>query len=342
MKPSQLKSLLWRWNDAAALETMLERRQDFSERYGVDFFFKREDRIDDLGSGHKRRRLQYLRGALLREGVDVLITAGSLPSGQCVAVSAAARAWGLRSRLIYLGDLQARPDEPAGNYLNATLLASRTDWFERTAWDQVDTILNRVAEEERLSGAIPMVIAPGIPTWPAPLGSVELGLQIFEQLQALPDPERQIHILALAGTGGTCAGLIAASEVLGADWIIHGICMRAQSESARATLNSAIAICERWLEIDLSGVFNFRLHSFPWSGAYACPSAFELEGMMRLIRDNQLPLDPNYMIKVVLGFEELVASGEIKRGDRVVVVYSGGSGDFVAGTPLARDWLSSH
>lgn len=340
MTPKELEKKLRIWNPMPPLVTPLQARQDMGDPLGIELLLKREDHIDDLGSGHKKRKLNYLHQLVVREGFDVLITAGSLPSGQCVAVAAAARAWGIRSRLIYLGDIQRKPDEPSGNYLNATLLADRVDWFESTGWHHVDFILSRIEQEEQSAGAKPFVVAPGIPVWPAILGSVELGLQLFEQLKELPEFCGETHILALAGTGGTCAGLRVASALLKARWRIHGICMHKNAHEVLARIDAAVAKCAHDLSVDLMGGGVISLHELAWGGVYGSPSEFELESMLRLLRDHGLPLDPNYMLKVFLGFESLVANNTIKGGDRVVVVHSGGSVDFVAGTPRARTWLS--
>ncbi len=320
--------------------TPLELRNDIGARHGIELFLKRDDRIDDVGSGHKKRKLDYLSAEVRRQGVDLLLTAGSLPSGQCVAVAAAARAWGIRSHLIYLGDIQQRPSEASGHYLQATALADRVEWFERLPWHGAEAVLERLANEARNAGARPMIVRPGISDGLGTLGSVELGLQIHTQLQGYGEHGRPTHLIALAGSGGTCAGLAAASTLLGAGWSVQGICIGALNEDDTAVTSKAAARLVERLGGDANAGANLRLHRFGWGGAYADPSAFELEGIWRYLREHRLPLDPNYMIKVLLGFEDLAASGSIEVGARVVVIHSGGTVDFLSGTPRARDWFA--
>lgn len=341
MTPTQLARFLNSSMDGSCPTTALEVRPDIGKHQSIELFLKREDRLDDIGSGHKCRKLHYLREVIQQQRADVLITAGSLPSGQCVAVAAAARRLGLRSRVIYLGDVQVQPHEAAGHYLYASALASRVDWFERRPWGDVDELLQQAAADELMTGSTPFIVFPGISEWPATLGSVELGLQVFLQLSEYPSSMGMTHIVALAGTGATCLGLWTASEALKAGWIVHGICMGSSVIEKRRRLTEIANRHANHFGIPLDDFDRLRLHEFDWSGMYATPSVFELEAMQRVLLNYQLPLDPNYMIKAFLGFEELVQSGEIAAGDRVVLIHSGGSLDFVAGTPAAKDWLQA-
>lgn len=319
--------------------TPLQARRDISHDLGVELLIKREDRLDDVGSGHKWRKLAFLRETIVDSGADVLITAGSLPSGQCVAVAALACRLGLESRLIYLGDIQQRPACAAGHYLYASQLATRIEWFERTPWSEVEGLLKRAAASEIQAGKHPFIISPGIPEWPAGLGSIELGLQLFEQLNRLDQPHHRTHVVALAGTGGTCIGLSIASEALGAGWAVHGICMGSSASEKWKHMARLADEQVRFLGLSSGDLRGLHLHEFDWSGPYAMPSEFELATMRRALEHYLLPLDPNYMVKAFAGAEALTRSGVFSKGDRVILVHSGGSVDFVAGTPLASEWL---
>src|SRR4051812_37056075 len=74
-----------------------------SSDLGVDLWAKREDLIDGIGSGHKARKLKYIIEDAVINGATVLMTAASPPSGQAVAMTAAANSAGLRSHIVYCG-----------------------------------------------------------------------------------------------------------------------------------------------------------------------------------------------------------------------------------------------
>ena len=57
---------------------------------GVDLLVKREDRLDDLGCGHKTRKLAHVLAHARAQGATALVTAASVPSSQAVMVAASA------------------------------------------------------------------------------------------------------------------------------------------------------------------------------------------------------------------------------------------------------------
>ena len=315
------------------LSSPMQRRDDIGAKYGIALYLKREDRLDDIGAGHKWRRLSFLRGAIADAGAQTLITAGSQPSGQCVGVAGLARQLGIESRLIYLGDAQNRPTHVSGNYLLASLLSTHIEWHERTPWAMVTELLALAAEREREFGRVPFVVRPGVDAWPAPLASVELGLEIAEQCGSI---EARTHVIAVAGTGTTCAGLATAFHLLRLNFRVHGACIGTHSI---AKLLGIEPLLGRYMDF-FGNVVNFgdiapRFYEPLRAGAYGAPSPREIDIIARNLTEHLLPTDPNYMVKVFALLEDLLSNGEIVSGDRVVLLVSGGTNDFLSGTPAA-------
>jgi len=296
---------------------------------------KREDLFDDLGCGHKARKLGYVLADALRKSATVLLSVGSRPSSQCVAVAAAARRTGLRAHLVYCGDHQARPAHPHGSYALMSLLGPAVTWFERSPWEESAKRMASVAEAERERGEVPYAIAAGVSRWPGLAGSVELGLELGAQLE---EPWRETSIVAAAGSGGTCVGLALAAHLSGLPWRVRGICIGGDADAVAAEARSLAA--EAGEGIDLADVRlpSLRFHGGALGLGYDRSTDAELETMRGAIRDYGLVLDPNYMTKAFVGLRQLIAEGEIAAGSRVVLVHSGGSLGVHDPGPAAADW----
>ncbi|KRV46483.1 hypothetical protein AQ490_11330 [Wenjunlia vitaminophila] len=322
------------------LPTPLQYRPDLGADLGVRVLVKREDLLDDLASGHKARKLAHAVARARRRGADTLVTGGSLPSGQCVAVAAFARRYGLRSHLVYSGDQQVRPHRPNGAYLLALLLADEVTWHERTPWQRNAELLRAACAEEARRGGRPFAVPPGVTVWPGLLGSVELGLELADQLgtgaDVVPGP---IHLVAPAGSGGTCLGLAVAARLLGLPWRVHGICVGGSRTSVTAEVAALRRQAVRRLGRQNLTDTPVEVHA-DWLGAgYDRPTAAELRVLAEAVRRYRLPLDPTYMLRAFLGLLGLVRAGTIPRGALVVLVHTGGNLGLFAGCPALNDWL---
>jgi 1-aminocyclopropane-1-carboxylate deaminase/D-cysteine desulfhydrase-like pyridoxal-dependent ACC family enzyme len=296
---------------------------------------KREDLIDDLGCGHKLRKLAYVIADALHRETTVLVTSGGVASGQCLAVAAAATRHGIRAHLVYTGDHQARPPHPQGNYLLANLLGPTVTWHERSPWGERDAQVVAAAELESGRGEVPYVVRPGISDWPGLAGSIELGLELAAQLG--PD-NMPTYVVAPAGSGGTCLGMSMAAGLLGRRWSVVGVCIagtrisiehegRALSEQAARALDRPDIVRAQVL-----------YHDGALGAGYDQPLRAELEVMQDVLIRHGIVLDPTYMVKAFIGLTQLIAGREIPTGARVVLVNTGGVLPVFGDAPPLRAW----
>src|SRR5690606_31830862 len=113
-----------------------------SSDLGVNVFLKREDMLDDFGSGHKLRKLEFLLSDAKKKEATTLISAGSTQSNLCRAVAIAGKRFGFNVHLVYTGDRQTIPEIPTGNYLLTNLLEPTISWFPNGGWYNVDKYLH--------------------------------------------------------------------------------------------------------------------------------------------------------------------------------------------------------
>ncbi|MQA12765.1 MAG: pyridoxal-phosphate dependent enzyme [Pseudonocardiaceae bacterium] len=209
-----LPQVPWPRFPLAVLPTPLVRahRLEAALRCGP-LLLKRDDLAGFAAAGNKTRPLEYLLGAALAEGCDVLVTGGGPGSNFCPAAALAARAAGLDCELVVWGDITAAP--------NIALAAAAGARLHRTGDDRRDAV--DAAVEDRAAalasqGRRPYPVPRGGSTAVGAAGFAVAAAELVAQLDGPP------AFVALAvGSGGSCAGLLAGLAVTGQEWPVLGI-----------------------------------------------------------------------------------------------------------------------
>jgi D-cysteine desulfhydrase/L-cysteate sulfo-lyase len=312
----------------------LETNPEAAADLGIELLVKREGLLDDFGCGQKARKLGYVLADALAEGANVLVSPASLPSGQAVALSVHGRAAGLRAHIVYCGEEQTRPAVARGYYLLNALLGTTVTWHERGTWASWPEFVDAAMAREGAAGERPYLVPPSMSAWPGLLGSIDLGLELAAQM---PDDDRAVSVVAPAGSGGTCLGLAIAARALSRPWTIYGVCFGGPSA---ATTTSLVGL-RRDVADRLGGAVDAPVVLHDASGAgYDRPQPAELDVMRLCLSRYRLPVDPTYMAKTVIGLQELIGSGAIAAGSRVVLVHTGGNLGVFNDSAAVEAWAS--
>lgn len=174
---------------------------------------KRDDLAGFAAAGNKARALEYLLGAALDDGCDVLVTGGGPGSNFCPAAALAARAAGMDCELVIWGDVTAAPNvalaEAAGARLHLTGDRRR---------DAIDA-----AVEARAAA----LVAQGRRAYPVPrggctpVGATGFAAAAGELAAQLDEPPALVALPV--GSGASCAGLLAGLAVAGCEWPVLGV-----------------------------------------------------------------------------------------------------------------------
>jgi 1-aminocyclopropane-1-carboxylate deaminase/D-cysteine desulfhydrase-like pyridoxal-dependent ACC family enzyme len=184
----------------AVLPTPLHRAHRIEAVLGSGpLLLKRDDLIGFGVAGNKARALEYLIGAALAEGADVVVTGGGPGSNFCSAAAMAARAAGLGCELVVWGDPGGAANIALAIAAGATVVPTGSD--DREA---VDALVQERAAALRAAGRRPYAVPRGGST---PLGAVGFALAAAE-LAAQLDQTPALVVLAV-GSGGSIAGLAA-------------------------------------------------------------------------------------------------------------------------------------
>jgi 1-aminocyclopropane-1-carboxylate deaminase len=307
----------------------IHRLPRLSEHLGgkVEIWAKREDCNAGLAfGGNKVRKLEYLAADALAKGCDTLVSVGGVQSNHTRQVAAVAARLGLRAVLV-----QERwvpwPDsvyDKVGNILLSRIMGAdvrlSTDGFDigtRPSWEEA-------LESVRADGGTPYAIPAGASDHPlGGLGFARWAREVREQEEELGTVFDTIVVCAV--TGSTHAGMIAGfaagdtpRRVLGIDG--SATVTKTREQVARIARRTAEAIgLERELRDDEIVLLD------GWhAGRYGVPDQKTLDAIGLCARLEGVLTDPVYEGKSMAALIDLVSSGQIKRGSRVLYAHLGG------------------
>ncbi len=170
----------------------------FADEYRI--FIKRDDHTGLATGGNKTRKLEYLLGDAMAQGVDTIITAGAQQSNHCRQTAAACARAGLSCHLLLGGD---KPDQFTGNLLLSKLLGANIHFMghQRKAEE-----LENMAARLKRKNLRPYIIPYGGSNLTGAMGYVEAAGELREQLR--DKGESASHIFFASSSGGMQAGLL--------------------------------------------------------------------------------------------------------------------------------------
>jgi L-cysteate sulfo-lyase len=292
--------------------TPLERAPRLARHLGLgtdDLWIKRDDLTGLGGGGNKVRKLEYLCGAARERHATVLVTSGAAQSNHARLTAAAASRLGLRCCLVLAGE---RPVVPRGNVFLDELFGAQVVWSGIS--DDVELVRRTAEVAERLegSGEVVELIPYGGSNVCGARGYVACGRELLSQLSDLR------HVVVAVGSGGTMAGLVALvgpGRVLGIDaGAVHDPAGRVDALVSGLGLGTAAPA-------DRAGL---RLRSDQVGPGYGVLTPAAYDAMVAAARYEGLVLDPVYTAKALSGLAAAVAEGEVRPGEPVVFLHTGG------------------
>ena len=307
----------------------VHRLDRLSEHLGgsVEIWAKREDCNSSLAyGGNKTRKLEYLAAEALAQGCDTLVSIGGVQSNHTRQVAAVAAHLGLGCVLVQERWVEW-PDavyDKVGNILLSRIIGADVrldpagfDIGFRKSWEDA------IASVEA-GGGKPYAIPAGASDHPlGGLGFARWAAEVDEQ-------ERELGvffdtIVVCSVTGSTQAGMIAGFAAQERERRVLGIDGSATVEKtwgqiARIARRTAEAIgLGRELRDDEIVLLD------EWhAGTYGIPDAKTIDAIRLCARLEGVLTDPVYEGKSMAALIDLVASGRIERGSRVLYAHLGG------------------
>jgi 1-aminocyclopropane-1-carboxylate deaminase len=293
----------------------------------VDIWAKREDCNSGLAyGGNKVRKLEYLAADALAQGCDTLVSIGGVQSNHTRQVAAVAARLGLQCVLVqeHWVDWPDAVYDKVGNILLSRIMGadvrldpSGFDIGIRRSWEDA---LSSVEE----SGGKPYAIPAGASDHP--LG----GLGFARWADEVAAQERELGVffdtvVVCSVTGSTQAGMVAGFAAQESDRTVLGIdgsatVAQTWAQIARIARSTAEAI-ELGRELDDSEIVLLD----EWhAGTYGIPDEKTIEAIRLCARLEGVLTDPVYEGKSMAALIDLVRSGRIAPGSRILYAHLGG------------------
>ena len=277
---------------------------------------KRDDAIAFGFGGNKVRKLTFVAARAKAEGADTLITAGGVQSNHARATAAAAAKLGMRAILVANG---AAPARPTANALLDRLLGAEVVYVPLR--DDRGPKMVEIADRLRAEGHRPHVIPIGAST---PLGALGYVLAVAELLDQMPPPDVVIHSTS---SGGTQAGLVAGSRVLGLSTRIIGISADDPASALESQVAGLVQGIGELLGIDpatLIGPPAIEVDDRFVGGGYGIATDASREAIDLAARTEAIFLDPTYTAKAMAGLIAYVREKKFDPKQTVLFWHTGG------------------
>jgi 1-aminocyclopropane-1-carboxylate deaminase len=294
----------------------------------VEIWAKREDCNSGIAfGGNKVRKLEYLAADALEQGCDTLVSIGGVQSNHTRQVTGVARFLGLDAVTVQEGwvDWPELAYDKVGNIQLTRIMGGdiRMDpaGFDiglRQSW-------RRALESVEAAGGKPYAIPAGASDHP--LGG--MGFANWAREVAVQEVEHDVffdHVIVCTVTGSTHAGMIAGfaledrpdRRVLGID--ASGTLDQTIDQVTRIARNTAdrIGVGRDLRDDEITVLSGYE------GPAYGVPDEQTIEAIHLAARTDAMITDPVYEGKSMAGLIDLIRTGAIPPGSRVLYAHLGG------------------
>jgi D-cysteine desulfhydrase len=290
--------------DLVAAPTPLKRMRRLEAALQTGPLYVKRDDLTGFGvAGNKARALEYLLGAAIEGGADVLVAAGSPSSNFCAAAALAAATAGLGCDLLFPG---TPPAAPSVNVELARATGARLLFGVVGSREELDGAVVEHANALRAEGKRPYPLPRGGAT---PVGGIGYAYAARELAEQCDHAGIQVETVVVAtGSGGTQAGLVAGQVGFGLTWQLVGASVSRPAQPLADQILRNSQDCASLLALDPPGIENVDLRDCRGAGFGLASHDDHLSGRLAL-RHEGLLLDDYYGTKAMTLFRSLLAKG---------------------------------
>ena len=300
--------------------TPLEHLPRLSDYLGRDIFIKRDDFTPVAMGGNKLRKLEFLAADALREGADVLLTAGAIQSNHVRQTAAVAARLGLKCVALLENPIGTH----AENYLsNGNRLILDLMDAEVIMVDALHNPIEQLAEEaSRLEaqGFRPYVVPVGGSNALGALGYVECTQEIAHQSEGVVD---FAAVVVASGSAGTHAGLAVGLEHLLPETELVGVTVSRQVDAQLPLVERLRQSLAEKLEVQVKAPITLWDDYF--APRYGEPNDEGMAAVKLLAQLEGILLDPVYTGKAMAGLLDGISQNRFRREGPLLFIHTGGA-----------------
>lgn len=300
--------------------TPLEHLPRLSDYLGRDIFIKRDDFTPVAMGGNKLRKLEFLAADALREGADVLLTAGAIQSNHVRQTAAVAARLGLKCVALLENPIGTH----AENYLSNgnRLLLDLMD-AEVIMVDALHNPTEQLAEEAtrlEAQGFRPYIVPVGGSNALGALGYVECAQEIAHQSEGVVD---FAAVIVASGSAGTHAGLAVGLEHLLPETELVGVTVSRQVDAQLPLIERLRQSLAEKLEVQVKAPITLWDDYF--APRYGEPNDEGMAAVKLLAQLEGILLDPVYTGKAMAGLLDGISQNRFRREGPLLFIHTGGA-----------------
>ncbi|WP_147198511.1 D-cysteine desulfhydrase [Pantoea sp. MBD-2R] len=309
--------------------TPLEHLPRLSDYLGRDIFIKRDDVTPVALGGNKLRKLEFLAADALRQGADVLLTAGAIQSNHVRQTAAVAAKLGLKCVALLENPVGTSAENYLSNGNRLLLELMATDVVMVDALTDPAAQMHEQATRLEAQGFRPYIVPVGGSNALGALGYVECAQEIAHQSEGVVD---FAAVVVASGSAGTHAGLAVGLEQLLPETELVGVTVSRKAAEQRpkvVTIQQELAA-----SLELTASADITLWDDYFAPGYGVPNEEGLEAIKLLARLEGIFLDPVYTGKAMAGLIDGITQQRFKREGPIAFIHTGGSPALFAYHPL--------
>jgi L-cysteate sulfo-lyase len=291
---------------------------------GPEIWIKRDDCTVVATGGNKVRKLEWLVGEARAQGATHLVTQGAVQSNHVRQTAAVARRFGMKCTAL----LEHRIETNDRDYLNSGNVLLDRLFDCAIEYRPSGTDMNAEAEAKgealRAAGEKVYVIPGGGSNRVGALGYVSCAQELVQQADEMGLAIDRV--VTATGSAGTQAGLVVGLEGMDAGIPVLGIGVRAPKDRQEANVHNLAEATADYLGVRGGVARSAVVANCDYVGpGYGRPTPGMIEAVKMLARLEGVLLDPVYSGKAMAGLIDLIRKGEIRKGERVVFLHTGGA-----------------
>ncbi|WP_394550558.1 D-cysteine desulfhydrase [Pantoea sp. SGAir0183] len=300
--------------------TPLEFLPRLSDFLGRDIFIKRDDVTPLALGGNKLRKLEFLAADALREGADVLLTAGAIQSNHVRQTAAVAAKLGLKCVALLENPIATQSENYLTNGNRLLLELMDVDVVMVEALTDPAAQLAEQAERLEAQGFRPYTLPVGGSNALGALGYVECAQEIVHQSEGVVD---FAAVVVASGSAGTHAGLAIGLEHLMPQTELVGVTVSRQRDEQLPKVDAIRQALASQLSVKAKAPVTLWDDYF--GPRYGEPNEEGTEAIKLLARLEGLLLDPVYTGKAMAGLIDGISQNRFRREGPLLFVHTGGA-----------------
>lgn len=320
------------------IPTPLQHLPNLSEALGgdVQIYMKRDDLLPY--GGNKLRKLEFLFQEAVDSGADTIITGSTVQCNHNLMALLLANTEGMETQLImeYWAKHDYVYDKDPNKHLYEMGGVSRVESSIAPIVGPLSAmdLAQKMQSDVKNSGKNPYILARG---GTCPLGNCGYVLCAEEIMAQSKELSVDFDVLVCpSGTGGTQMGLLIGFDAVDDPIAVLGINVFQDKALQLKTLYNTLDQTADFLNIAPPSKEKVQCYEGYYGTGYAQPTEALKEALALVAQTEGIFLDPVYSGKTMVGLIDLIRTGQIKKGSKVIFLHTGGLNTYYDYSSMAQ------